>query len=141
MRAKQAIAMMTTAIILVMVIGCATMGRMTPREEIVAAITDLQASIMAQDMDKILGIYSDDFSDSQGVTKAMVRSTFEGMASQGTLQNITIEGLEKSEITVDDNSATITPLIVGTPQGKISYNCTMKKEADGVWRFVSAEQQ
>ena len=141
MRVKQAIAMMTTAIILVMVIGCATMGRMTPREEIVAAITDLQAAVKAQDMDKIMGIYSDDFSDSQGATKAMVRSMFEGMVSQGTLQDITLEGLENSEIAATDSSATVRPLIVVTPQGKISYNCVLKKEADGVWRIISAEQQ
>lgn len=141
MRAKQAIAMMTTAIILVMVIGCATMGRMTPREEILTAIADFQASIMAKDMDKIMRIFSDDFSNSQGATKAMVRSDFEWMASQGALQNITIEGLEKSEIIIDDNSATVTLMIVGTPQGKKTFNCTMKKEADGVWRFVNAEQQ
>ena len=141
MRAKQAIAMMTTTIILIMVIGCATMSRMTPREEVVAAITDFQASLKVQDIEKIMGLYSDDFSDSRGATKALVRSMFEGMASQGTLQDITIEGLENSEITVDDNIATVTPLIVGTPQGKLSYNCALKKEADGVWRIISAEQQ
>ena len=61
MRAKQAIVMLTTAIILVMVIGCATMGSMTPREEVVAAITDFQASIEAQDIEKMMDIYSDDF--------------------------------------------------------------------------------
>ena len=141
MRAKQAIAMMTTAIILVMVIGCATMGRITPREEVVAAITGLQDSLKAQDVDKIMDIYSDDFTDFRGATKPVVRSMFEGMVSQGTLQDITIEGLENSEITVDDYSATVRPLIVVTPQGKIFYNCVLKKEADGVWRIISAEQQ
>ena len=141
MRAKQAIAMMTTAIILVMVIGCATMSRMTPREEVVAAITDFQASLKAQDMEKIMDLYSEDFSDPRGATKAMVRSMFERRVSQGTLQDITIEGLDNSEITVTDNSATVTPLIVVTPQGKLSYNCALKKEADGVWRIISAEQQ
>ena len=141
MRAKQAIAMMTTAIILVMVIGCATMSRMTPREEVVAAITGLQDSLKAQDVDKIMDIYSEDFTDFRGATKAVVRSMFEGMLSQGTLQDITLEGLENSEITVTDNSATVTPLIVVTPQGKISYNCVLKKEADGVWRIISAELQ
>ena len=141
MRAKQAIAMMTTAIILVMVIGCATMSRMTPREEVVAAITDFQASLKAQNVDKIMDIYSDDFTDFRGATKAIVRSMFESRATQGTLQDITLEGLENSEITVDDNSATVKPLIIATPQGKISYNCVLKKEADGVWRVISAEQQ
>ena len=141
MRAKQAIAMMTTTIILIMVIGCATMSRMTPREEVVAAITDFQASLKVRDIEKIMGLYSDDFSDSRGATKAVVRGMFEGLASQGTLKDITIEGLENSEITVDDNIATVTPLIVGTPQGKLSYNCALKKEADGVWRVISTEQQ
>ncbi len=141
MRAKQAAAMMTTAIILVMVIGCATMSRITPREEVVTAITDFQASLKAQDIEKIMGIYSDDFSDSRGANKAVVRSMFEGMVSQDTLQDITIEGLDNSEITIADNIATVTPLIVGTPQGKLTYNCALKKEDDGVWRIISAEQQ
>ena len=141
MRAKQAMAMMTTAIILVMIIGCATMGRMTPREEVVAAITGFQTSLSAQDMEGIMNIYSVDFTDFRGATRPMVRSMFEGMASQGTLQDITVEGLENSEITVADNSATVTPLIVVTPQGKLSYNCELKKEADGVWRIISAKQQ
>ena len=140
MRKPQLMAVMTIAVILVMITGCATISGPTPHEQVAAAIADLQAAIKAQDVEKIMGIYSDDFTNSQGANKAAVRGMFENLQSQGMLQNIAIAGLDKSEITVEGDSATVTPVIINFSSGEISYGCTLKKEADGVWRLTNAEQ-
>jgi ketosteroid isomerase-like protein len=141
MRKPQLMAVMTIAVILVMITGCATISSgPTPREQVAAAITDLQAALKAHDIEKIMGFYSDDFTDSQGANKAAARGMFENLQSQGILQDIAIAGLDKSEITVEGDSATVTPLIVNLPSGQITYGCTLKKEADGVWRLTSADQ-
>ena len=140
MRKPQLMAMITIAIILVMATGCATISGPAPHEQVAAAIADFQAALKAQDMEKIMGFYSNNFTDSQGANKAAARGMFENLQSQGILQDIAIAGLDKSEITVEGDSATVTPLIVNLPSGQITYRCTLKKEADGVWRLTGADQ-
>ncbi len=122
-----------------MVTGCATVGvGPTPAEEAAAALSDFQAAIAAQDLEKIMASYSGDF-NTQGMDKPGVRGLYEALSAQGLLQGITV-GLEDCEIVVDGDTATATPMIINAPTGKVAYRCFLKKEADGVWRFVSNER-
>jgi len=123
-----------------MVFGCATMSAgPTPAEEVMEALADFQAALKAQDVEKAIDVYSDDFAGPQGVDKYMVRSMFEGVAAQGMLQSVSVVGLDQCEILADGDSAKVEPLIVESPTGRLSYRCEMKKEADGAWRIVNAD--
>ena len=125
--------------ILSMGIGWASMKDTSPDKEIAIMLVDFQVAIKAGDIDKIMDFYSNDFTNSYGVNKDIVRSSFEGMVAQGTLQSITILDLEEGAITVNGDYATVTPLVVGNPMGRIIYRCTLKKETDGVWRMISTD--
>ncbi len=131
--------MVVIAMILSLCIGGATMKGTTPEKEVVIMLADCQAAFKAGDLEKIMDCYSNDFTDTQGANKDMVRSSFEGMVAQGTLQSITILDLEEGAITVNGDTATVTPLVINSPIGEITYHCTLKKETDGVWRFGSSE--
>ena len=61
------------------------------------------------------------------------------MAAQGILQDLVFFEIEEGAITVNGDYATVTPLVVGFPMGRIIYRCTLKKETDGVWRMISTD--
>ncbi len=132
--------MVAVVTVAAMFIGCATtpVGP-TPTEEVTAALADSQAAWQAHDLEKIIAGFSGDYSNSQGLDKSGLRGFFEGLAAQGILQSITM-GIEACEIVVDGDSATATPITYDAPTGKTSYQYTLKKEADGVWRFINSEQ-
>lgn len=140
MRSLQTTTIVAIAMIMSICIGCATMKGTTPDKEVAFAIADFQAAFKAQDLEKIMEFYSNDFIDWQGANKDMVRSEFDGMASQGILKNFTFVDLEEGAITVNGDNATVTPLVVDSPMGKMTFHCTLKKETDGVWRLMSYER-
>ena len=122
-----------------MVIGCATTGvGPTPADEIIAMLADYQAAWEAQDVDRMVMAFSDNYSDSAGLNKEAVRSTYERLAAQGILQSIAV-WLEECEIVVDGDSAIATPLVTNTPTGKFVYRTKLRREVDGVWRFINME--
>ena len=140
MRALQTTTMAAIAMILSVCVGGATMKGTTPDKEVAIMLANCQAAFKAGDLEKIMDCYSNDYTDAQGANKDMVRSDLEGMASQGMLQNFTFVELEEWVITVNGDNATVTPLVIDSPMGKITFHCTLKKETDGVWRLVSSEQ-
>ena len=109
-----------------------------PAEEILAVLTGLQAAWKAQDTDKIMAAYSDDYSDSLDADKPGVRAAYEALAAQGALQYVTVS-MEQCKIAVDDDSATAGPVIYETPRDTVSWSYRMKREADAVWRIDSSE--
>ena len=65
----------------------------------------------------------------------MLRTFFEGLISQGVKLKV-----EKSDIAVDGDSAVAT-VVYSSNRGQGSTSkMTMRKEADGVWRFISTER-
>ncbi len=140
MKTLQPTKMAAIAVILSMCIGCATMKGTTPDKAVAIVMADFQAALKAQDLEKIMEFYSNNFIDWQGANKDMVRSEFDSMASQGILKNLTFVELEEGAIRVNGDNATVTPLVVDSPMGKMEFHCTLKKKTDGVWRLVSYER-
>ena len=82
-------------------------------------------------------MHSDDF-NAQGIDKTALKGFYFDLYIQGILENTTVR-LEEIAIAVDGNTATATPLVINTPTGKLQYLCELKKETDGIWRFISIE--
>jgi len=145
MRAAQTAMVFAVSMIIATVFGCAAMtpSGPTPEEEAKAALMVYQAAWEAQDMDKIMSVFSDDYSNSSGMDKAAARTFLEGLAAQGVLQTVKVN-LEECEITANGDSVTATPVIydsrTGKTTGKTTYRYTLKKEIDGLWRIVIDEQ-
>ena len=139
MRVSKIVVLPATLTIIAMVFSCATLKGPTPTEEATAALEDFVAAMKPADLEKIMAAFSEDFGDSQGANKTMVRATIEGMIAQGALEAATII-VEESVITVEGDNATVNPLVVDTPVGRLSFVYKWKKEADGVWRVVNIEQ-
>ncbi len=115
-----------------------------PTEAVRAVFAGFQTAFKAQDVDKIMAAYSDDYSNPEGTDKSALRVYFEGLAAAGGLQN-TIVGAEECKIVIDHDSATADPVTYDSPRdpsslahNRSSFSYRMEKEADG-WRIVSSE--
>jgi ketosteroid isomerase-like protein len=133
-QAAFAVSMMT-----LLVYGCALVGGPTPTEEILTALTEYHTAEKAGDVEQMLVTISDDFSNSQGATKPMLRGFFGALAAQGVLQTVSVD-MAKCEITVEGDSAILEPIVYTSSMGLASYSYKMRKEADGVWRLINSEQ-
>jgi hypothetical protein len=134
MQAAIAVSMMT-----VLVCGCALVGGPTPADEILVTLAEYHTAEKAGDVEQMLVVISDDFSNSQGATKPMLRGFLNALAAQGVLQTVSVD-LAKCEITVDGDSAILEPIVYTSSMGLASYSYKMRKEADGVWRLINSEQ-
>ena len=126
-------------VVAAMVIGCATMSvDPTPTEEVAAALADYQAAWQDQDVDKMVAIYSEDWRNSNGVDKPWLRAHFESLVAQDVARS-TLVDIGKVVVNGDRVTVMLTYDQPG-PRGREPYRVTMKKEADGVWRFVYHER-
>jgi len=106
--------------------------------EATAVLADLQTAWQKQDVGKIMAAYSDDYSDASGGSISELRAFFDGLSEQGALQNTTM-GIEKCEIEVDGDNATVGPVTYDSPTGGATYSYRLKREADGAWRIYNSE--
>ena len=118
--------------------ACANLFGPSPAEEVQAALDRFHTAEKSGDLETVLDTFSDDFSNSLGATKPILRGFFAPLIAQGVLQQMTIDDT-KAVIDVDGDSATVTPVTYTTGMGAMSYVYTFRKEADGNWRIIQSE--
>jgi ketosteroid isomerase-like protein len=122
-----------------MLSGCAGLGGPSPEEEVQAVLETFHASQIAGDIDAMMAVISDDYSNSQGATKTVLQGFLSAAASQGFFKDMTVD-MANSEMVIDGDSASVAPVIYNTPLGALTLSYELRKEADGSWRFTSTEQ-
>jgi ketosteroid isomerase-like protein len=95
-------------------------------------------AIVAQDVDAMLGEYSEDFSSADGTDKEGVRQFMEGAVGEGVLDDIEIN-LETAELTITDDKAEIGPVQIDSNMGSMDFVYTLKKEDKKTWRIISSD--
>lgn len=107
---------------------------MAQEDEVFAA---LQAHVTARldgNTDAVLESYSDDWQDSKGTRKSSLKEgNFAFAASAGA--KVTFD-LSSAETVIEEDIATIGPVILDTEKGRITYNYKLRKEADAIWRLI-----
>ena len=105
---------------------------------VTAVFAGLQTAFEAQDVDRIMAVYSDDYGEPSGTGKPGIRTFFEGLAARGFLRDTRV-GMEQCEFSVDGDSATAGPVVYTSPKSRTKYHYRLKREADGSWRIVNSE--
>jgi len=125
--------------IIAVVVGCATTSSgPNPAKQVTAVLDAYHAAMRTQNVEKLLAVFSEDFSNSQGATKPMLRGYFEAVLD--TLKTVEID-MAQCEISMEGDSASAEPVIyTSSAMGKVSNSYRMKKENDGAWRIVNSEQ-
>ncbi len=147
MKTRPIAAALPIAVIAVFLLGCTiapppaseapdAAEQQDPNEEIAAALADYQSAWVAQDMEKMMAVYSDEYADIQNITKPIIRDYLSGIP--GVLLSTSV-GIAECEIAIDGDWATVGPVTYDSPSGRTSSAYRMKKETDGVWRFLSSE--
>ena len=121
----------------VLISGC-QMGA-TDEEQLTAALGQWKAAVEAQDLDKMMEPYSDDYEGERGEGKEGVRQFLSGLIDEGALEDIDMD-ISEAEINIEGDKATVGPILYAGNWGEIEMMRILKKEADGVWRVVGAEQ-
>ena len=140
MEAKRMTTLLAVLMGVAAVCGCATMAPSgpTPEEEVGAALDAYHNAEKAEDVDGMVAAFSEDFTNSMGATKSMLRAFFEGAVSMGLLPELVID-MENCEVNVEGNTATAGPVTYKTSSSTETYSYKLKKEEDGVWRIINSE--
>ncbi len=117
--------------------GCQTGA--TDEAQLTAALGQWKAALEAQDLDKMMEPYSDDYEDERGEGKEGVRQFLSGLIDEGALEDIDMD-ISEAEINIEGDKATVGPILYAGSWGEVEIMRILKKEADGVWRVVGTEQ-
>ena len=135
---KSQIAVLLVAGMLVAAAGC-EMGGLSDEAQLTAALGQWKAATEAQDIDKMMEPYSEDYEGNRGEGKEGVRQFLSGMIEEGALEDVDMD-ISEAEIEIEGDNATVGPIIYAGDWGEIEMKRILKKEDDGVWRVVGAEQ-
>ena len=120
--------------------GCAIFATGPSDEEMIAATMDTMfAAIAAQDLDKMMALYSDDYKGENGEGKAEVRDFLAEAIDMGYMEDLEVTS-EDMKITVDGDTATAGPVGYDIMGNEFSIAYDLKKE-DGTWRIVGSAME
>jgi ketosteroid isomerase-like protein len=128
---------LTVATVALLIYGwaCAPAG---DEAEVMAVMDDYRTAMVTGDVDSLIDLYSEDWRDVHGSTKEDLKEGYEGTTEKGPHKGLEVQ-LSEIELAIDGDVATISPVTLSAPEGSITYTHKLKKEADGVWRFIRTD--
>jgi len=136
---KSQIAVLLVAGLFALAAGCEMTGGLSDEAQLNTALGQWKSALEAQDIDKIMEPYSDDYEGERGEGKEGVRQFLSGMMDEGALEDVEMD-ISEAEIKIEGDKATVGPIIYAGDWGEIEMMRILKKESDGVWRVVGTEQ-
>lgn len=116
--------------------GCTTGPEAVSDEEAIAAVTDeWTAAMVAHDVDRLMAVYSDAFSDADGNTKASFREFITDTIDQGMLNNLVV-ARDIAVLNIDGDTATYDGIGLSSDIGSLVIKLTFGREADE-WKITS----
>lgn len=123
---------------LLLVCGCATLGKGPSDEELIAAtMKQWAAGLAAQDAEKIMAAYSADFESADMPDKEAMAELIEMAIDQGFLEDVEVIA-DEAETVIEGNKATYGPVELSGAMGSMMLDFTLQKE-NGAWLIVGSE--
>lgn len=124
--------------IVLSLLACQTTGG--PSDEILLAqlLDSVKESLVTQDIDRFMSLYSENYSDSQGANKQAIRDNIGGIMATGALDGIEISLEDATIVLNDDGTASASQVKVMGSGFSITLSYTFVKE-EGSWLILSAE--
>jgi len=118
-------------------VGCATLpAEVQDDMNAVIGVTDAWTkAITANDVDALMVLYSEDFKDDEGNTKADFREFITDTIGQGILTNVEVS-TEYAELVIEDDTAAYNNIDLNSDVGAITVDLTLGREGSG-WSVVS----
>lgn len=138
--ARLVISFSVACFVLMLVTSCATSPPALTDAELIDVLTEeSMAAVKAQDIDKLMTYFSEDFSNYQLGDKEGTREFIENAKQSGYLDDLEIDLTEKVT-TITGDEATGGPVILRGSFGSISLTLDGVKE-EGGWKVVNMDIQ
>lgn len=116
--------------LITVVAGCATTGGMSPEEAVAQQIEVFKKGLLAQDIDMVLTVYSEDFEHYEWGDKAGAGDFLNDAVAMGYLDDAEVY-TEEMEIKVEGDQASAYPIDVSGAFGTATLELIFTKEAGG----------
>jgi len=94
-------------------------------------------ALIAQDLDKLMETYSEDFESMEGGDKEASREFMEGFFEQGYVDDAEVD-LEEAETTIEENEAEVSGVELILDMATVTLDFTLQKE-EKAWLIVGVE--
>ncbi len=122
-----------------LVCGCQTLGVGPPDEQLVnTTMAVWKAAMTAQDIDKLMAVYSENYVSSRGGGKDSIRVLMIRAFDEGFMDSVDVK-IEDPQITIEDDKATFGPVEFVSDRGAFVLEYKLQKE-DGAWLIVSSKR-
>lgn len=118
--------------------GCQLFGGPSDETLVQETMSSFQESLLAQDVDAVLELYSENYSDAQGTTKSAVRTFLTAMSGGDGAAGLKLTIDEAVIVMNEDGTATATPVKLAAQGFNITATVTFTKE-EGSWLISSME--
>jgi ketosteroid isomerase-like protein len=139
MQTRFVAALLALGMVAVLVVGCATTGGNKDQKSIDKTLAVWKAAIEKQDVDGMMPAYSDAFKSDRGEGKPEMKKFLASVKEQGYLDGAKVD-MAKTEIKIEKNTATVSPIGLSSNAGAISVQLVMKPDPDKVWRIIASEE-
>ncbi len=127
----------TGVVAVVLVCGCAAMGRGPSDEELVSALIEKwKAAVVAQDIDALIALFSENYEGAEGDKYDTKLFLLEGK-DMGYFEGIEVD-LEGAETTIEGSTATAYPLAVKSAMTEAKIELRFAKESAG-WTITGMD--
>ena len=118
--------------------GCQLTSGPSDEALVQGALSSFQESLLANDVDGVLALYSENYADAQGTTKSAVRTFLTAMSGAGGAAGLQLT-IDEAEIVIkDDCTGTATPVKLVAQGFNITATITFTKE-EGTWLITSMD--
>ncbi len=128
---KRGVWMLTACLLLALVAGCATTAKKSPEDMIKDQLLGWKAAMEAQDVDKIMANFSDNFKHYDWKDKAGAKDFITDAKDMGYLDGVEVL-LDDMEIKVEGDTATVYPVDISGAFGSLAMELNLTKEG-GTW--------
>ena len=125
-------------LIVALACGCQSSG-LTDEKLINTTMTDWKAALTAQDLDKLMATYSDNYASDRASGKDSVRERMTRIFEQGWMNNVNVN-IEGAAITIDGDKAEFGPVEFTSDEGLFTRQFTLQKEY-GTWLLIGSKKQ
>ena len=110
-------------------------NRVSAEDEVIASMNKFIAARLAGDVPTVIDCYSDAWQDNKGYNKNSLREGQQPFAVGMVDDKISIDATQ-AKVTLDADTATYSPVVIDSEKGRITYEYTLAKEPDQVWRLT-----
>ena len=129
---------LTISILLICLLFPGCMESAADRQSMTNTLNEWKAAYVQQDLDKIMSVYSEDYSGQQGEGKTEIRSFLQSFIDSGSFGSTEMD-IDDAIIKIKGDTDAVEPITYEGDWGQMRIKNTFKKEG-GTWRVIAAEE-